>query len=133
MALQILTAVRNSMLEAIRTAGGAGGSLVIYTGTSPGVNVAATGTLLVTLPIATTFAAAAASGAMTITTPTTTAVSSAGTLTAGYFRVLGATSNVLFDGTVGTTGADLNFSTVSFSNGANISITAPFTITAGNP
>jgi len=132
MALAILTAVRNSMLNAITTAAGASGSLLVYTGTSPGVNSAATGTLLVTLPITGSFAAAAASGVLTITTPTTTAVSSAGTLTAGYFRVLGATSNVLFDGTVSTTGADLNFSTVSFSNGANISITAPFTITAGN-
>ena len=136
MALKITTTVRNNMLEAIRTAGGAGGNLLIYAGTQPtDANTAiSTQVLLVTLPMATAFAAAASAGVLTLTTPTTTAVTGAGTQTATFFRMLNAASSAtLFDGTVGTSGADLNFSTVSFSNGANISITAPFTITAGNP
>ncbi len=81
-------------------------------------------TLLATL----TFDATAAFGASSsgvATAAAITADSSADTDgTAAMFRVLDSDSNILYEGTVSTSGADVNFNTVSFTNGDDVSISS---------
>lgn len=99
------------------------GFLKIYTGTQPAVDVAVTGTLIVSLTFgATAFAAATASGsggsmsANAITSGTATS-----TNTAGYFALVKSdNTTVVATGSVGTSAADLNLSSLSISNTANV-------------
>jgi hypothetical protein len=57
----------------------------------------------------------------------------ASTGTATWFRIVQTDGSThVLDGTVGTSGADLNLNTTSIVSGATVSITS-FTITAGNP
>jgi hypothetical protein len=110
------------------------GTLKIYTGTQPAdANTAISGnTLLGTLTFgATAFAASSASGSagskiVTATANTITDDSSAdATGTASWFRVLKSDgTTVVFDGTVGTSGADLNLATTAIVAGADLSVTS---------
>jgi hypothetical protein len=114
------------------------GTLKIYTGSQPTDANTALGaqTLLGTLTLsATAFPASSASGSagsrvVTATANTITDDSSAdATGTAAWFRVLKSDgTTVVFDGSVGTSGCDLNLTTVSIVSGADISVTS-FTIT----
>jgi archaellin len=75
--------------------------------------------------------AAAASG-VDWTSSTITADSSAdATGTASFFRCLDSNANVVLQGTVGTSGADLNLNSVSITSGDNVAVTS-FVITEGN-
>lgn len=114
-----------------------GGTIQIYTGTSPGLNAALTGTLLVSMTLsATAFATVAASaGTVTGTAGTITSGTAVATGTAGYCAIVksGAStpptaSQVVAIGTVGTSGANLNLSTLSIVSGATVSCSG-FTIT----
>jgi hypothetical protein len=92
------------------------GSMRIYTGSQPSVNGAITGTLLVTLTFgATAFAASTASGGVVTATANTITSGTAGnTGTAGYFGLLKSDgTTVVATGSVGTSGADLNLTTLS--------------------
>jgi hypothetical protein len=107
------------------------GFLNIYTGAQPSLNGAVTGTLLASLPLsATAFPTAVASGGTV--TATANAISNAtasATGTAGYFALIKSdTTTVVGTGTVGTSGADLNFNSLSISSGATVSCSS-FTIT----
>jgi hypothetical protein len=109
-----------------------GGTLLVYAGSAPaGPNEAITSqTLLATF----TFAAAASqgtpsggvlplqfsAGSGTATNPIVTA---AGTGTAAFFRINNSSSTCLIQGTVGTSGADFNLSSVAITSGDNVSIT----------
>lgn len=113
------------------------GTLLVYTGTQPtDANTAVSGqTLLVTLTFsATAFAGSVASGSAgsKVVTATANAITSGtgvATGTATWFRCLKSdASTVVLDGSVGTSGADLNFSSVAFSTGAVVSVSS-FTIT----
>lgn len=114
------------------------GTLKIYDGSQPTDANTALGAqvLLATLTLGSTaFGASSASGSagskiVTATANSITDDSSAdATGTAAWFRVLksNGTSKVM-DGSVGTSGADLNLATVSIVAGADIAITS-FTIT----
>jgi hypothetical protein len=113
-----------------------GGTLNIYTGTQPAdANTALSGnTLLVTLTLsATAFANGVASGSAgskvcTATANAITAGTGVATGTATFFRILTSGSAVCIDGSVGTSGSDLNLSSTSISTGAVVSISS-FTIT----
>jgi hypothetical protein len=100
------------------------GYLNIYTGTQPALDGSLTGTLLASLQLAATaFAAAAASGGtVTATANPIFSATAVATGTAGYFALLqSGGSAVVATGTVGTSGADLNFSSLSVTAGATVS------------
>jgi hypothetical protein len=107
------------------------GFLAIYTGAQPALDGSVTGTLLVQLTFsATAFASAVASGG--IVTATANSIGSAtavATGTAGYFALLASNgTTVIATGVCGTSGSDLNMSTLALSAGTVVSC-SQFTIT----
>jgi pyruvate/2-oxoacid:ferredoxin oxidoreductase beta subunit len=105
-----------------------GGTIQIRSGAQPAnANAAATGTLLVTLTFsATAFAAAVANVATANAIGSANAVASG---TAAWFRALKSDgTTVVFDGSVGTSGADLNLSSTAITSGGNVAISS-FTYT----
>jgi len=106
----------NAIVDLI-DAGTPPGLLNIYTGSAPtNVEDSATGTLLATLTFSTTAfgAAADATPGAIATAATITGDSSAdATGTAGYFRITNAAGTAIMQGTVGTSGADLNLTSTS--------------------
>lgn len=113
------------------------GTLLVYSGSQPADANTAVGaqTLLVTLTFsATAFQSPVASGSAgsKIVTATANAIGSGTCVangTAAWFRCLKSdASTIVLDGSVGTSGADLNFSTVAFTSGAVVSVSS-FTIT----
>lgn len=134
MAISLATATRNAMANAavdlIDVGAGANGSIVIYDGTKPAnADTALSGQqALATFNLDATaaFGAAAAGVATLAGTPLTTTGSIAGTAT--WFRVYDAdgvaTSNAVLDGSVATSGAELNLNTTTISVGVNVEITS---------
>lgn len=103
------------------------GFLVIYTGSQPALDGSLTGTLLVTLGLnATAFGTAAAStGTVSAAANAITNGTAGNTGTAGYHAVLKSdATTVMWTGSVGTSGADLNMSSLSVITGAIISCSA---------
>ena len=131
MTLAYNATLRNAMLDAITTAAGNAALLRIYDGSRPSTGGAAT-TLLAELTCGTPFAAGAAAGVLTLGAITQDASANA-TGTATWFRIVKAdgTTHVL-DGSVGTSGSDLNLTTTSIVSGQPVSVTS-FTVTEGNP
>ena len=129
MALGIVATTRNNMLDEITADIGASGLLRIYDGTQPATGGTAT-TLLAELPLSATAAAAASGGVLTFSTITDDSSANA-TGTATWFRLATSGGAAVVDGTVSTSGADLNFDSVSFVSGGTVSVSS-FTITAGN-
>ena len=101
------------------------GSIQIRTGTSPGVDSAATGTLLGTLPLSATAFGTWAAGSATANSITQDASADA-TGTAGYFRALDSGSGAVIDGTITVTsgGGDLELNSISITSGGTIDITS---------
>lgn len=131
--IKLTTAVRNARLDAITTAIGASGLIKIYTASQPAdANTAVSGqTLLGTLTCNATFAPSASGGVLTLNSITQDSSADA-TGTAAWFRMLKSdATTVIMDGTVGTSGADLNLNTTSIVTGGPITISS-FTITDGN-
>jgi len=132
MALSLTTTVRNNMLDQITAAISTSGLLRIYDGTPPAnVGTALSGnTLLATLALTATSAPGASGGVLTYNSisPDTSADA---TGTASFFRLLTSGATAVVQGTVGTSGADINFNTVSFTSGSNVAVSS-LTITAGN-
>lgn len=131
MALGYIVGLRNAQLDAVTTQAGASALLRVYDGSRPATGGAAT-TLLAQLTCNATFAPGAASGVLTLNAIAADASADA-TGTATWFRIVKSdgTTHVM-DGSVSTSGSDLNFNTVSIVAGANVAVTS-FTITAGNP
>ena len=131
--LKLSEGVRNAMLDAITTAVGTSAKWRIYDGAQP----AGPGTAITTQVLlaeltcnASQFAAGAASGVLTLSAITQDS-SADNTGTAAWFRILTSGSVACIDGTVGTSGADLNLNSVSITAAAIVQITAA-TFTAGN-
>jgi hypothetical protein len=131
MAIAYHATLRNTKLDAITTRAGNAALLRIYNGTRPATGGAAT-TLLAELVCGSPFAAAASGGVLTANAITQDSAADA-TDTATWFRLVQSdgTTHVL-DGDVGTSGSDLNLSSVSIVTGGAVSVTS-FVITAGNP
>lgn len=132
MAVKLSTAVRNARLNAIETAIGVSAVLKIRTGSAP-ANVAAadTGTVLATLNLPSDWLAAAASGAINKSGTWQDSAADA-TGTAAHFRIYasdGTTAHI--QGTVGTSGADMNLNSVDVVTGQLVTINS-FTLTDGN-
>ena len=107
------------------------GFLNIYTGGQPALDGGVSGTLLVQLTFgATAFATATASGGVvTAAANTITNGTASNTGTAGYFTLMKSDgSTVVATGSVGTSGADLNMSTLAVVSGAVVSCSS-FSIT----
>lgn len=130
MALGYSGTLRNARLDQITSAVGASGFLRIYDGTRPATGGTAT-TLLAELTCNATFAPAASGQVLTLNAITADASANA-TGTATWFRITTSGGTAVIDGNVSTSGSDLNFNTVSFVAGGNVSVSS-FTITAGNP
>ena len=129
MTLGLSTSLRNAMLDAITTAVGTSGLIRIYDGSRPATGGTAT-TLLAQLTCSSTFAAGASSGVLTLNSITADSSADA-TGTATWFRITTSGGTAVIDGSVGTSGSDLNLNTTSIVSGANVAISS-FTITAGN-
>jgi|DEB19_MinimDraft_2_1074335.scaffolds.fasta_scaffold02493_9 hypothetical protein len=131
MTLRYATNLRNAKVDAITTFMGNASLTRIYDGTQPATGGTAT-TLLAELTNGTPYAAGGAAGVLTLSAITQDSSANA-TGTATWFRQVksdGTTHGM--DGTVGTSGADLNLVTVSIVATQPVQITS-FTITDGNP
>ena len=116
MALTHATAVRNTLADAINTAVNAGagaGKLVIMT--SADVEVA-------TLTMSDPAFGAATSGSITANAIADDTNATGGT--AALFKVTDSTGAEVYRGTVGTSGADLNLSSLSIAAGDTVSVTS---------
>ena len=123
--------LRDAMLDAITTRAGNAALLSIYDGSRPATGGAAT-TLLAQLTCGSPFAAAAVNGVLTLGAITSDASANA-TGTATWFRITQSDGSThVLDGSVGTSGSDLNLTTTSIVSGQPVSISS-FTITEGNP
>lgn len=117
-------AARNAALNALGALAN-NGYIRLYTGSQPATpETAASGTLLAELRFNATAFGAAASGVITANAITADASANASG-DAGYYRALGSDgTTVLWDGTVGTSGADLNLNSIAISSGASVSISS---------
>jgi hypothetical protein len=132
MALSYTTTLRNNQLDQITSAVGASGLLRIYDSTVPANVGTALGAQvkLAELTCNSTFAAAASGGVLTLNAITSDTSADA-TGTATFFRLTTSGGTAVIQGTVGTSGSDLNLNSTSIQSGATVSVSS-FTITAGN-
>lgn len=132
MALQLSTAVRNAMLDAIETATGTTAIMRIRTGAAPANCAAAdTGTVVATLNLPTDWMAAASGGTKALL-GTWQDASADATGTAAHFRIYDSAGTTChLQGTVGTSASDLIVDSVSFTAGQQFTVTG-FTLTAPN-
>lgn len=132
MAIKIAVATRNAMLNAIETEIGTSAVLKIRSGAAPaGIADADSGTVLATISLPSDWMAAADAGAKALSG--TWADSSADASgTAAHFRIYASDGTTQkMQGTVGTSGEDLNLDSVSITAGQSVTVTG-FTLTAGN-
>lgn len=132
MTIGLVVAARNAHLDDIRTridAGAGAGLLRVYDGSRPATGGTAT-TLLAELTFTDPCAPSAASGVLTFSTITADSSANASG-TATWCRMVDSTGAFVADGSVGTSGADYNLSTVTITSGVAVSCTSA-TLTAGN-
>jgi hypothetical protein len=115
---------RNAALDALGPLANTG-YLRIYSGSQPATpETAASGVLLAELRLNATAFGAAAAGVITAGAITSDSAADA-TGTAGYYRVLKSDgTTALWDGSVSTSGADLNLNSVAIQSGATVSISS---------
>lgn len=131
MAIAYSSTIRNAMLDAITTAAGGSALLRIYDGTRPASGGTAT-TKLAELTCNATFAPSASGGVLTLNSITQDSSADA-TGTATWFRIVKSDGTTfVMDGSVGTSGSDLNLVTTSIVATQPVSVTS-FVITEGNP
>jgi hypothetical protein len=130
MAIAYSTTLRNARMDAITTAIGTSGLLRIYDGSRPASGGTAT-TLLAQLALTATAAPASSGGVLTLNAITQDSSADA-TGTATWFRVTTSGGTFVLDGSVGTSGSDLNLTTTSIVATQPVSVTS-FVLTEGNP
>lgn len=132
MTIQLSTAARNAALDAITSGIGASGLLSIYSGTAPATAATALAgnTLLAQLALSATAAPAASGGVLTLNAIATQS-SAPATGTATFFRLTTSGGTCIVQGSVGTSGADLNMNSVAISSGAAVAVSS-FVLTAAN-
>jgi hypothetical protein len=113
----------NAALNAI-TALANGGTCAVYTASQPATpDVALTGqTALVTMSLSATAAGAASAGTATMNAVTAGVAGNSGT--AAWFRVYASGGAAVWDGNCGTSGADMNFPTLTFTSGVTYGVTS---------
>lgn len=115
-------AVRNTMLDAIDTTLDATPRLRIYSGTKPTNADTALGAQVLLADVAISNFNAAASGQIALPDPAS--VTAAATGTATWFSLTTSAGVRVVDGTVGTSGAELNLNTVSIVSGGSVDISS---------
>lgn len=133
MTVSLATATRNAKLDAITTQLGASPLLRIYSGTPPAsAGTALSGnTKLAELAMSATPFPAASGGVLTANAITTEAAADA-TGTATFYRLYKSDgSTCIAQGTVGTSGSDLNLNTTSVVAGGPVAVSS-FTYTESN-
>ena len=131
MALGIVVSVRNDMLDAIDTAIGASGNIRFFSGSRPATGGAET-TLLAECALSATAAGAATGGTLTFNAVSDgTVVNAASPTTCTWGRFATSADGAVVDFDVGTSGSDMNFDAVSWSNGGTVSVSS-VVLTAGN-
>lgn len=124
------TELRNAKLDANTAVIGNGGRLEIYAGADSAGTNNAEGTLLAAFDLPSPFAPPASGGVQSPTLPA--AVNAIASGTAGWARVTKSDgTTAVMDLTVGTSGAQVNLSSLAITAGAAVSITS-WTITGGN-
>lgn len=122
MALTITAAAAQSMGAALATAIGSAATIEIRSGSKPATpETAASGTLLATVAVSGSFTSTG--GVLTAADPASVTIAATGT--AGYFRLKTSGGTAILDGTVGTSGADMNLATVALSSGATLDLGVP--------
>jgi len=129
--LKYSNGTRDAQQTGLITYAGSGSIIRLYDGTQPtNANTAiSTQTLIVSLVVSSSFGTDS-NGSITLGTVTNgTAVASS---TATFFRIVKADgTTVVMDGSVGTSGADMNLNSTTISSGQTVAITAG-TIIRGN-
>jgi hypothetical protein len=130
MALGLATALRTTRATAIRDAidAGAAGLLRIYDGVRPATGGSAT-TLLAELTLSDP-CGTVLNGVLTFSAITQDS-SANNTGTATWFRIVTSAAAFVLDGSVGTSGADLNLTTTSVTTGQPVQVTS-LVFTEGN-
>lgn len=133
--LKYSATLKNNQQNQLTSTIGASCLINLYAGTQPASpDTAITSqTLLATLTGNATFAPAASGGVLTlnsITNGTGLAAAGAGTA-ATFFRITTSGGTAHIDGTVGTSGADLNLNNVSIAQNQTVSVTS-WSFTNGN-
>ena len=119
MALTVAAASAQAMGSALATDIGASAVLEIRSGSKPATpESAATGTLLVSITISGSFTSSG--GVLTSADPAAVAPTASGT--AGYFRLKKSGGTAVLDGTVGTSGADMNLGSTTITTGVNVDL-----------
>lgn len=129
--MQLATAAQNAACNAVVDAldgGSAAGTIKVYDGSQPAnANTAVSSqTLLATFTLSSTAFGSASSGVATLAS-TPLSATAAATGTATWFRAAsGGTGGVgtVFDGSVGTSSADLVLNTTSITSGNTVQITS---------
>ena len=122
--LQYSNGTRDAQQQGLITYAGSGAIIHLYTGTQPAnANTALSGnTLLVALTIAGGFGTDS-NGTLTLGTVSPNTAVAAGTAT--FFRITKSdNSTVIMDGSVATSGADMNLNNTSIASGQTVSITS---------
>jgi len=127
MTFSVTVTQKNTMLATITTSIGSGANVIIYQGGVPANADAALGgaTVLATLPCSSTFAPAPSGG--TLTANAITQQNATGTGPASFYRILTSGAVVVAQGSVGTSGADMNLNTTAIVTGGPVVVTS-FTI-----
>ena len=130
--LKYSNGTRDAQQQGLITYAGSGSIIRLYDGTQPtNANTAiSTQTLLVSLTVAGSFGTDS-NGTITISSVTSgTAVASS---TATFFRIVKSDgTTVVMDGSVGTSGADMNLNTTTIASGQTVSISAGTIIRANS-
>lgn len=123
--LKLAAALSNAMLDTVTSQLGASALLRIYDGAQPAGPSVAVGAqvLLGTLTCNATFAPGASGGVLTLNAITQDSAADA-TGTATWFRLLTSGGTAKLDGSIGTSGADLNLNTTSIVTGGPISVSS---------
>jgi hypothetical protein len=122
MALTVAAASADAMGVALATNIGAAATIEIRTGSKPATpETTVTGTLLATVAISGSFTSSG--GVLTAADPASVSVVATGT--AGYFRLKKSGGTAVLDGTIGTSGADMNLTTTSLVSGGTVDLGVP--------
>jgi len=124
MAVRLAAALASTLADALDTALGNAGTIKIYTGSQPATADTATGlTPLATFTLGSPGFGPASSGTITLQgVPLTVAAAASGT--AGWFRMATSGGTTILDGSVGTSGNQINLNTTSITSGVNVTITS---------
>ncbi len=125
--MKISDSARNAAVNAVAgliDGGSSNGNITIRTGAAPtNTTDPDSGTLLATLPMSDP-AFGAASGGTATANSITSDTNIAATGTAGHFRAKDSSGGTVLQGSCGTSGADINFDSVSFIAGGTCAISS---------